>query len=200
MMEKIGEIMARESFRRELAEGEARRQAEVSRRAEEFRKRTKEEARRLAEALVIAETCLRLRQEETASKEPGVSFSSLAELFEDVCTKGRDLFVADLAKNHANYYEGDNDCGVIYIIICLIDLTIYVGQTIHFDNRMRNHLRGAGNAPLLRDAIKKHGREKFVCVKLLAGINPGKELDSIEGMVIMRLACERGYSCDGLIM
>jgi hypothetical protein len=68
-------------------------------------------------------------------------FSSLAELLEDMHAKGRrDPFVANLAKNcgSTNYYECDNDDGVIYTIICLIDLNIYVGQTIRFDDRMRD--------------------------------------------------------------
>ena len=45
--------------------------------------------------------------------------------------KGRDPFVADLAKNHGStpdpsrkYEEGDND-GVIYVLMCRVNLNIY---------------------------------------------------------------------------
>jgi len=195
--EYAGRILAKVVVRRpHQAEEEAQRQAEASRRAEVLRKmkeeatrKAGEDARRLAEELRIAEACL---QEEVARKAEAnaarkaeippmrTRFSSLAELLEDMHTKGgRDPFVADLAKNHGstNYNNGDND-GVIYIIICLIDLNIYVGQTTSFDHRMNEHLSGNGGSECLTSAINKYGRDNFVSVILLAGIEQQEELDS----------------------
>ena len=123
-------------------------------------------------------------------------FSSLAELRADFVVSGcRDAFVAGLVKNHGSTpdrsrkgNEGDND-GVIYAIICRVDLKVYVGQTKNYDVRMRQHFGGNGGSQCLTSAINEHGRENFVSVILLAGIEQQKELDSTEMAVIRNLDC-----------
>ena len=135
-------------------------------------------------------------------------FSSLEELIALIAvinTKGgRDLFVADLAKNHGRtpeksrrYNEGDND-GVIYAIISRVDLKVYVGQTDNFDARIRSHFYTSGNEMGIKDAIRKHGRKNFVSVILLAGIEGDSDLDSAEIAAIQYLDClwwnGRGYN------
>ena len=89
--------------------------------------------------------------------------------------------------------EGDND-GVIYAIICRVDLNVYVGQTQNYDVRMRRHFGGYGSK-FLSNAINAHGRENLVCVIFLAGIAQKEELLSVEAVVIKHMASgARGYN------
>jgi len=107
-------------------------------------------------------------------------FSSVAELLKDMHKQGgRDPFVADLAKKHgpSTYKDGDTD-GVIYMIICRIDLKIYVGQTTNVGRRIRSHFSERSSSECLTSAMNHHGRHNFVSVILLAGIKQQKELDS----------------------
>ena len=125
--------------RRFQEEEEARRQAKAIRRPEAIRKVTAEAARKAEEARLIVDACLRLREEAAAGVAASTKkiplpqmkarFSSLAELLDDIRVGGRDLFLADLVKNHdsANYTNYYNDYGVIYVIICLVDFKVYVG-------------------------------------------------------------------------
>jgi predicted GIY-YIG superfamily endonuclease len=119
-------------------------------------------------------------------------FASLAGLLSEIYKRGRDAFVGEVLAKHGSNpdlsrqrKDGDKD-GVIYAITCLLDNKIYVGKTNNFDARMGEHLRGCGNAPYLANAIKQHGRENFVPVILLAGI---EELNSTEIAVIKHLDC-----------
>ena len=73
-----------------------------------------------------------------------------------------DAFVADLAKNHGSAhdtsrpsYKIDKD-GIIYALICRVNLKIYVGQTKNFDVRMRAHFCASGPKMYIKNAIKKH--------------------------------------------
>ena len=135
-MEEIrAKLLVSETFRQSMAEYEARRQAEdEARRQERFRAETEPKAmelsrrageifRRLAEEPYNEEEVSRI----TESHPMRARFSSLEELIAFIAvlkTKGgRDLFVADLAKNHGRTPEksrkrnvGDND-GVMYAII-----------------------------------------------------------------------------------
>ena len=78
-----------------------------------------------------------------------VLFSSLDDLIEKIDSIGRDAFVAQIANSPDMYRStrdpsrrksknGDND-GVIYLLICLVNKKVYVGQTCNFDVRMRDH-------------------------------------------------------------
>lgn len=99
-------------------------EAEEARRLAEAAGKAEDGARRLAEALLIADACVRLREETAAGVAASTKkiplpqmkacFSSLAELLDDMHAKGgRDLFIADLAKNHdsANYANYHNHYG-----------------------------------------------------------------------------------------
>lgn len=62
-------------------------------------------------------------------------FSSIEELRTDIASRGRDQFVAEIAKNHGfihdtsrKRFKDDND-GIIYAMIYLDNLNVYVGQT-----------------------------------------------------------------------
>lgn len=134
-----------------------------------------------------------------------VLFSSKDEFIEKIDAIGRDAFVAQIAGNPEKYRsirdpsrirkKGDND-GVIYMLTNLVDLKIYVGKSNNFDQRIGEHLRGHGGAIYLENAVKAHGREKFVSVILLAGIGDKKELDLTEIAVIKHLGSLRpgGYN------
>jgi hypothetical protein len=52
---------------------------------------------------------------------------------------------------------------------------IYVGQTKNFDVRMGSHFNKSGQKSYIKRAIEKHGRERFVSVILLAGIEKQEE-------------------------
>jgi predicted GIY-YIG superfamily endonuclease len=114
----------------------------------------------------------------------GTVFSSLAELREAITSCGRDAFVANLVYHGSTpdtsrrRNDDDND-GVIYALICSVNLKTYVGQTCNFDIRMGQH-RGRGGATCLKNAIEKYGWEKFVPVILLSGIEQQEELDWTE--------------------
>jgi hypothetical protein len=138
----------------------------------------------------------------TESNPMRARFSSLEELHADILTKGsRDLFVEDLAKNHGRTPDAlrkrkkGYDRGVIYAIICRVDLCVYVGQTNIFDIRMSKHFDGRGHANKLRSAINEHGRENFVCVILLAGIKK-EQLTLAEVAVIKHIDCFAPVSRD----
>ena len=127
-------------------------------------------------------------------------FPSVEEILKDMYKKGgRDPFVADLANNHGstNYNTGIHE-GVIYAIICRVDLNIYVGQSYDVGKRMRSHFsEGGGSNSNLTSAMNEHGREKFVSVILLAGIKEKKELDSAEIALIetlITLSGKTGYN------
>ena len=136
-----------------------------------------------------------------------VLFSSLDELVESINAMGRDAFVAEIAGNPEKYRsipdpsrkskKGDND-GVIYLLTNLANKKIYVGQTKNFDNRMRLHLGGNGRAIGVTNAIAKYGRENFMTVVLLAGIQQQEERDLVEIVTIKTLDClapgGRGYN------
>jgi len=163
--------------------------AEAARKArEEAARKAREEATRKAEAEKEAEA---LRKTEAkVDNQVMACFSSVEEILKDMHKKGgRDPFVADLANNHGstNYNNGINE-GVIYAIICRVDLNIYVGQTTDVGRRMRGHFSGRGGSNSnLTSAMNKHGRENFVSVILLAGIKEQKELDSAEIALIETL-------------
>jgi hypothetical protein len=125
-------------------------------------------------------------------------FSSLAELRADISSRGRDAFVADLVENHGST-PISHKTGIIYALICRVDFKIYVGQTTNFHGRMRGHFRYEQDGKCLKNAIKKHGRENFLSVILLAGIERPEELDLIEIAVIKDLECMAwGYNlCSG---
>ena len=127
-------------------------------------------------------------------------FPSVEEILKDMYKKGgRDPFVADLANNHGstNYTTGIHE-GVIYAIICRVDLNIYVGQSYDAGKRMRSHFsEGGGSNSNLTSAMNEHGREKFVTVILLAGIKEKQELDSAEIALIetlITLSGKTGYN------
>jgi group I intron endonuclease len=135
-------------------------------------------------------------------------FSSFADLVADIRAKGgRDAFVANLANNPKLYgttrdtsrpgNTSDKD-GIIYTIVNLDNKKIYVGQTNNFDMRMGSHFKKSGQKSYIKCAIKKHGREKFVSVILLAGIEKQEELDLTEIGLIKYLDCmaseNRGYN------
>lgn len=109
-------------------------------------------------------------------------FSFLAELRADISSRGRDAFVSDLVENQGPTYELrnrkilDND-GIIYALIYRANSKIYVGQTINFDARMREHFSYDYDGKCIKNAIKKNGQKKFVSVILLAGIEHSNELD-----------------------
>jgi len=124
-------------------------------------------------------------------------FPSLAELLVDIDSKGgRDIFVAHIAKIRAGYIsqfsrykkEGEKD-GVVYALICSVDLKLYVGQTNSYNGRMRAHFSGHGGAAFLTNAIIANGRNKFGVVNLLAGIEQQEELDVAEFEAIKALDC-----------
>jgi group I intron endonuclease len=124
-----------------------------------------------------------------------VLFSSRDELFGKIDVMGRDAFVAEIVGNPDKYRsdtsrkskkDKDKD-GIIYLLTNLANKKLYVGQTNDFDERMRGHLSGHGGAIYLTNAIKAHGRENFVSVILLAGIEEQKELDLTEIAVIKHL-------------
>ena len=62
---------------------------------------------------------------------------------------------------------------------------------------MRKHFGGRGGANKLRNAINEHGRENFVRVILLAGIEQQEQLTLAEVAVIEHINCfapgSRGY-------
>lgn len=53
----------------------------------------------------------------------------------------------------------NNSCG-IYKILNKINNKCYIGQSIHIEQRWKEHLRGKGNKPLLQD-IQQYGIENF---------------------------------------
>lgn len=172
---------------------------------EAARKATEEVNRRYQAALRLAGE-EPLNQEEVArmieSNPMGARFSSLDELIADMKTKGgRDLSVADLVKNHGHTPDASRKrkkaCGdgVIYAIICRVDLCVYIGQTRDFKRRMCDHFGDRGHSISLRNAIDEQGRDNFKCVMLLAGIAQEGELLSAESAVIDRMAFgARGYN------
>jgi hypothetical protein len=160
---------AEEALRKAEAEKEAYRQANQIRMAA---------ARRQANGALIAR------------------FSSLEELCADLAKCGRDAFVANLAKNHSAHdtsrprYKIDKD-GIIYALICRVNMKVYVGQTNNYDFRMRAHFSWVGGAPYIKKAINEHGWKIFVSVILLAGIEQ-EELDSAEIAMMQYLDCLLG--------
>ena len=58
---------------------------------------------------------------------------------------------------------------------------------------MNEHFSGHEDSECTR-AINKHGREKFVCVMLLAGIDEPEDRDSAEVQVIKHLAGQEDYN------
>ena len=216
MEEKMAIVMASETFHQYQAETEARCRDEARRQAEErlrvetepkaieLRRRAGEIFRRLAEEPYNEEEVARM----TESHPMRARFSSLEELIAVITVMnakgGRDLFVADLVKNHGRTLEkprkrnvGDND-GVIYAIISRVDLKVYVGQTKNFDTRIRAHFNASGSELRIKDAIRNHDRKIFVSVILLAGIEGDRERDSAEIAAIQYLDClswnGRGYN------
>ena len=121
---------------------------------------------------------------------------SLAELLAEISERGRDSFVAGLAKNRDIYgytpgpwRKREEKDGIVYLVMCLKDLKVYVGQTNDVDRRLCEHLGGYGGAEGLANAIKKHHRNNFVCMILLAGLPNQEALDSAEIKVIAHLDC-----------
>jgi len=93
---------------------------------------------------------------------------SLAELLAEISERGRDSFVAGLAKNRDIYgytpgpwRKREEKDGIVYLVMCLKDLKVYVGQTNDVDRRLCEHLGGYGCAEGLANAIKKHHRNNF---------------------------------------
>ena len=136
-----------------------------------------------------------------------VLFSSRDELIEKIDEMGRDAFVAEIAGNPEMYQyrrdtsrrrqSGDND-GTIYLLICLVNKKVYIGQSCNFDIRMKEHFREGGKPSYIKNAIAKHGRESFVAVILLTGIEQQEDLDSTEIVTIKHLDClapgKKGYN------
>ena len=132
-------------------------------------------------------------------------FSCLAELNAQIASRGRDAFVAEIiAKKRDDYIyipylsrkseEGDKE-GIIYAVCCLVNGKTYVGQTNSFGRRMGLHFSGRGRARYLAKAINFYGRNNFVCVILLAGIEQHEDLNFAEIAVIKSLDClNRGYN------
>ena len=85
--------------------------------------------------------------------------------------------------------------GIVYLVMCIHDLKVFIGQTDDVDRRLCEHLGGYGGAEGLANAIKKHHRNNFVCMILLAGL-PKEALDSAEIAVIRHLDClaSSGYN------
>jgi hypothetical protein len=82
--------------------------------------------------------------------------------------------------------------------MCIHDLKVFIVQTDDVDRRVRQHIGGHGkrvSAEGLANAIKKHHRNNFVCMILLAGL-PKEALDSAEIAVIRHLDClaSSGYN------
>ena len=130
-------------------------------------------------------------------KKMNVLFLSKDELIQKIDVMGRDAFVAEIAGNPELYRsipdisrksKEDKD-GVIYTLFNIVNQKVYVGQTNKFRERMRDHLAGRGGALYLQNAINAHGRENFVSVILLAGIEKQEELDLTEIAVIKSLDC-----------
>jgi hypothetical protein len=203
--ECAGRIFAKVIVRRplqteEIIRAEAARKAmeEAAQKArEEVVRKAGEDARRLEEALwneQVRRQATALRKVESVTQMKA-RFSSLSELCADIASRGRDPFVADLANNHGstNYNTGIHE-GVIYAIICRVDLNIYVGQTFDVGERMCSHFSGQSSNSNLTSALNKYGRENFVSVILLADIGQQEELDSAEIAVIKCLASDQGYN------
>ena len=76
--------------------------------------------------------------------------------------------------------------GFIYLIENDVNAKLYVGQTTDLHKRERIHLSANSDSPILRNAIKKHGREHFDLV-LLEACKSLEELNSREIFWIDRL-------------
>jgi hypothetical protein len=123
-------------------------------------------------------------------------FSSLVELL-DLYKRGRDAFIDYLAKNPTLHgssrvisqkrkrgdkdgdKEGDKE-GIIYALVNLANKKLYVRQTNNFGKRMSRHFTKSGKKSCVKSAIVKYGREQFVSVILLAGIEQREELNLTE--------------------
>ena len=169
-------VLLRRPPAEEIIRAEAASRAQYAKYAREAEE-AKEEAIRNAEAEKLRKAVAKM-----------ACFPSVEEILKGIHEKGgRDPFVADLAKNHGstNYNTGTH--GVIYAIICSVDLNIYVGQSNALGERMRAHFSGQSSNPNLTSAMNKYGREKFVSVILLAGIKEKNELNSAEIALIETL-------------
>ena len=60
--------------------------------------------------------------------------------------------------------------GCIYLIHNTVNDKCYVGWTVNFEQRMRDHRNCTGNCRLLIHAVRKHGWEVFAVYKLHDGI------------------------------
>ena len=69
--------------------------------------------------------------------------------------------------------------GVIYRIYHKESMKSYIGKSVEFDKRIGAHLNGYGNAPVLRNAIQKHGKDVFHVDILESGI-PEPQLSKME--------------------
>jgi group I intron endonuclease len=81
----------------------------------------------------------------------------------------------------------------------IVNQKIYVGKTKNFDRRMGGHLGGRGGRKTAIDnAINAYGRDNFMTLVLIAGIQQKEELDLVEIAVIRALKCmaqgNKGYN------
>jgi len=78
--------------------------------------------------------------------------------------------------------------GVIYLILCLKNLKVYVGQTRNFDQRIHVHFSESHRLCLAHD-INEYGLHNFMSVIILAGIKRQDALDMAEMALIRHSDC-----------
>ena len=91
-----------------------------------------------------------------------------------------------------------NHYGVIYMLFDKINSKVYVGQTINFNNRMRNHKTDYHNDKI-HNSIKKYGWDNFEQLILDKASNK-EQLDVLECFYIEKFqSIEYGYNlkCGG---
>jgi len=195
-MRNVVEKVVRNAVRDAKAVVEARRRWEALRNAGALSKADEEALQKTLVSIALA------------ASAGEIPIYSPAQRLAEITSCGRDPFVAELLKNPHIYEStpdalrhrtpGDHD-GIIYLLICLENLKLYIGQTKNFDVRMRDHRKGhKGTTGVLTKAIKKHGWYNFMSVILIRDIGPKEELDSIEIALIKHFDCltsgKRGYN------
>ena len=77
-----------------------------------------------------------------------------------------------------------NITGIIYLIINEITKKLYIGQTINFERRMKDHQNKKGDSSPVHKSIKKHGWENFSIIKLHENV-PVNDLNWLEKHCIL---------------